>query len=109
MRAHYDRNSILLLDPIQCRCEAPKTAFDIHVFRSVEGDEEVACRLQVQLVQNRGTVNLRLVILEDFENRVAGHIDALARNSFPQEILATLLRVWKKNIRGMVDDATIDF
>src|SRR6266850_2957099 len=75
----------------------------------MERYKEIALRFEFQLLENRGTVNPGFVILNDFVNRVARHIDALARNPFPQKIRAAAFRIWKQNIGGVIDDAAIDF
>src|SRR5437867_13192488 len=103
MKAPDDRILVLLGQPIERGHNPNQTLWDIHILGAVGGDQEKLSLSDPQSIQDITAVNIGLIILQDFENRIAGDKDSLIADPFAEQIHATALDIWQQPGTCMID------
>src|SRR5438477_6221614 len=74
----------------------------------MQRDQEITPWRERKPRQYVGCADQRLRATNNFENRVAGDEDPLARNAFAQQILPAALGIRHQDVAAVIDDAPID-
>src|SRR2546426_5108196 len=107
MKAPDDRILVLLGQPIERGHDPNQTLWDIHILGAVGGDQEKLSLSDPQSIQDITAVDIGLVMLQNFENRIAGDKDSLVVDPFAEQVHAATLDIRQQPGTRMIDDLPI--
>src|ERR1035437_262090 len=106
--AHHGKSE-LLMEQRQRIEERPEPALYVHVFGSMQRDQEELAAFQAQLFQGGAGSDLLRKMIDYLLDRVADHMDPVAWETLGQQVLPAAVSVRHQNRARMIDHAAIDF
>src|SRR4051794_30399828 len=91
----------------KCFDESAKALLVVHVFRSVQSDEEEILRLKAKSGQDVASLDGRPMTVDDLFDRIAGHVNPVAGEALFDEILFASIGVGHQDRAGVVDDPAV--